>query len=181
MKSSESILLTSVYLPAKGSKHHLTEYQEAIDQLYALHQKYNKTHTIIIGGDIDKDLNEPTSTKRNLYLRDFINECCLKYSAHICTHIDSLQINVNMEETAIAQAILKLCELLKETATLTSSAKTTFNAKPKLKVWTPEIRLSIKTARNKYKVWKDHGKPNAKSNIMLRGKKQAKKEFRRTV
>ena len=39
------------------------------------------------------------------------------YSAHICTHIDNLQINENMEETAIEQAILKLCELLKETAT----------------------------------------------------------------
>jgi hypothetical protein len=37
MKSSESILLTSVYLPAKGSKNHLTEYKEAIDQLYELH------------------------------------------------------------------------------------------------------------------------------------------------
>jgi len=56
-----------------------------------------------------------------------------------------------------------------------------FNAKPKLKVWTPDIRLSIKTARQKYKAWKDYGKPNDKSNIMLREKKQAKKEFRRTV
>jgi len=176
----------------------------------------------MIGGGINEDMNEPTSTKRNLYLRDFINECYLKYdnkaktfvnslgqesseidyflhnlsdgefqrkqvlhdmpentsdhhpirmsikfkhknaevnrkqnnsriakkvnwdkvdkewySAHIRTHIDNLQINENMEETAIEQAILKLCELLKETATLTSSAKTTFNAKPKLKVWTP--------------------------------------------
>ena len=79
MKSSESILLTSVYLPAKGSKNHLTEYKEAIDQLYELHQKYNETHKIIIGRDINEDLNEPTSTKRNLYLQDFINECCLKY------------------------------------------------------------------------------------------------------
>ena len=56
------------------------------------------------------------------------------YSAHICTHIDSLQINENMEEAAIEQAVLKLCELLKETATLTSSAKTTFNAKPKANI-----------------------------------------------
>ena len=79
MKSSESILLTSVYLPAKESKSHLTEYKEAIDQLYELHQKYNETQKINIGGDINEDLNEPTSIKRNLYLRDFINECCLKY------------------------------------------------------------------------------------------------------
>jgi hypothetical protein len=49
------------------------------------------------------------------------------YSAHIRTHINSLQINENMEETAIEQAILKLCELLRETATLTSSAKTNRN------------------------------------------------------
>jgi hypothetical protein len=54
------------------------EYQ-AIDQLYQLQQKYNETHIIITGGDINEDLNEPTSTKRNLYLRDFINECCLKF------------------------------------------------------------------------------------------------------
>ena len=93
------------------------------------------------------------------------------YSAHIRTHIDSLQINENMEETAIEQAILKLCVLLRETA------KTRYNAKPKLKVWTPEIRLSLKTARQNYKVWKDHVKPNDKNNIMLREKKQAKKEF----
>jgi hypothetical protein len=43
------------------------EYQEAIDQLYELHQKYNETHKIIIGGDINENLNEPTNTQRNLY------------------------------------------------------------------------------------------------------------------
>ena len=75
------MILTSACLrvSAKGSKSHIAEYQEAIDQLYELHQKYNATHIIIIAGDINEDLNEPTSTKRNLYLRDFINECCLKY------------------------------------------------------------------------------------------------------
>ena len=85
-----SILLASVYLLAKGSKNHLTEYQEAIDQLYELHQKYNETHKIIIGGDINEDLNEPTSTKHNLYLRDFINECCLKYDNQAKTFVNSL-------------------------------------------------------------------------------------------
>jgi hypothetical protein len=201
---NSNILLTAVYLPAKESKNHLAEYQEAIDQLYELHQKYDETHKSIKGGDINDDLNEPRSTKRNLYMRDFINECCLKYdnmaktfvnslgqesleidyflhnlsdgelqrkqvlhdmpentsnhhpirmsikfkhknaevnrkqnnsriakkvnwdkvdtewySAHIRTHIDRLQVNENMEETAIEQAILKLRELLRETATLT--------------------------------------------------------------
>ena len=80
-RCNSNILLASACLrvPAKGSKNHIAEYQEAIDQLYELHQKYNETHIIIIAGDINEDLNEPTSTTRNLYLRDFINECCLKY------------------------------------------------------------------------------------------------------
>ena len=60
--SNPSILLTSVYLPAKGSKNHLTEYQEAIDQLYELHQKYNETHKIIIGGDINEQVQDAIST-----------------------------------------------------------------------------------------------------------------------
>ncbi|CAC5418217.1 unnamed protein product [Mytilus coruscus] len=260
--SKSNILLTSVYLPAKGSKNHLSEYQDVIDQLYELYQKYHKPHKIIIGGDTNEDLNVQTGTKRNLYLRDFINEYGLKYdnkaktfvnsigqefseidyfmhnladqdfqakqvlnelientsdhhpirmsikfkykSAEVnrkqnnsmikkkvnwdkvdeewySAHIDSLQINENMEETAVEEAILKLCELLRETADLTSSSKAIFNAKPKLKVWTPEIQVVLKTARKKYKVWKNHGKPNNKNNKMLMEKKQSKKDFRRAV
>ena len=43
-----------------------------------------------MGGDINEDLNEPTSTKRNLYLRDFIHECCLKYDNKTKTFVNSL-------------------------------------------------------------------------------------------
>ena len=87
---NSNILLTSVYLPAKGSKNHLAEYQEAIDQLYELHQKYNETHKIIIGGDINENLNEPTNTQRNLYRWDFIDECCLKYDNTAKTFVNPL-------------------------------------------------------------------------------------------
>ena len=91
-RCNSNILLTSACLrvPAKGSKNHIAEYQEAIDQLYELHQKYNETHIIIIAGDINEDLNKPTSTKRNLYLQDFINECCLKYDNKATTFVNSL-------------------------------------------------------------------------------------------
>ena len=67
-RCNSNILLTSACLrvPAKGSNNHIAEYQ-AIDQLYQLRQKYNETHIIIIGGDINEDLNEPTNTQRNLY------------------------------------------------------------------------------------------------------------------
>lgn len=38
--SNSNILLTSVYLPAKGRTIHLSEYQDVIDQLYEFYQKY---------------------------------------------------------------------------------------------------------------------------------------------
>ena len=53
-----NIPMLSVYLPAKGSKYHLVEYQETIDQMCELYQKYEGIHKIIIGGDINEDLNE---------------------------------------------------------------------------------------------------------------------------
>ncbi|VDI05537.1 Hypothetical predicted protein [Mytilus galloprovincialis] len=88
--NNPNIILTSVYLPAKGSKNHQAEYQDVIDQLYELYQKYNETHKIIIGGDLNEDLNIQTGTKRNLYLRDFIKECNLKYDNKERTFVNSL-------------------------------------------------------------------------------------------
>jgi exonuclease III len=41
----------SVYLPAKGSKNHVTEFQECIDEIYELIQKYGNTHKIINKGN----------------------------------------------------------------------------------------------------------------------------------
>ena len=55
------------------------------------------------------------------------NVNCKQNNSRIAKKINSLQINENMEETALEQAILKLCELLRETATLISSAKTNRN------------------------------------------------------
>jgi exonuclease III len=87
---NSNILLIAVYLPVKESTNHLAEYQEAINQLYELHQKYDETNNSIIGGDINEDWNEPRSTKRNLYMRDFIKECCLKYDNMAKTFVNSL-------------------------------------------------------------------------------------------
>lgn len=74
-----SILMLSVYLPAKRRKNHLVEYQETIDQMYELDQKYEGTHKIIIGGDNNEDLNEKPSTKRNKYVHDFYKGLCSNF------------------------------------------------------------------------------------------------------
>ena len=237
-KSNSNLAVISVYLPAKGGKNHIIEYQDTIDQLYELYQTYKNTHKIIIGGDINEDLNELTGTKCNQYLRDFLDECSLSYdnkaktfvnsvgqesseldyflhnlseressrkqvldsltentsdhypirmtikfahetknaknkqsnnklvkrinldkvdkdwySAYISAKINSLQLNQNVGISAIDQTIVETCDLMKQTAILTSSTKSTFNAKPKLKVWTPEIKSALNNSRHKYKVW----------------------------
>jgi len=235
------LAVISVYLPAKGGKNHIIEYQDTIDQLYELYQTYKNTHKIIIGGDINEDFNELTGTKRNRYLRDFLDECSLSYDnkaktfvnslgqesseldyflhnlseressrkqvldsltenisdhypirmiikfvhdtkkvknkqsnnklvkrsnwdkvdkdwypSHISAKINSLQLNQNVGILAIDQTILETGDLMKQTAILTSSTKSTFNAIPKLKVWTPEIKSVLNISRQKYKVWENH-------------------------
>jgi hypothetical protein len=42
--------------------------------------KYGNTHKIVIGGDINKDLNKATNNKRGKYLWEFINDCHLKFN-----------------------------------------------------------------------------------------------------
>ncbi|CAC5412693.1 unnamed protein product [Mytilus coruscus] len=79
--SAHNLLLVSVYLPSKGSRDHVDEFLECIDQLYELYQIYYGTHDIIIAGDLNEDLNDTaTSSKRNRYLRNFISECNLSFN-----------------------------------------------------------------------------------------------------
>ena len=68
------IIILCVYMPANGSKNQV-EYQECIDELHEIYLKYDHTHDIIIGGDINEDLNKhkPNNT-RKVYLINFINE-----------------------------------------------------------------------------------------------------------
>jgi ribosomal protein L44E len=71
------LLIVSVYLPTKGC-HDLDEYIDSIDQLFEIYQKYNLTHDILIGGDINEDLTKKSNDYRANYINQFINECHLK-------------------------------------------------------------------------------------------------------
>jgi hypothetical protein len=53
----------SVYLQAKGSKNHVTEFQECIDEIYELIQKYGNIHKILIERDLNEDLNNASGSK----------------------------------------------------------------------------------------------------------------------
>jgi exonuclease III len=53
--NQRSLLIVYVYLPTKGC-HDLDEYIYSI--LFEIYQKYNLTHDILIGGDINEDLTK---------------------------------------------------------------------------------------------------------------------------
>ena len=66
--NQRSLLIVSVYLPTKGC-HDLDEYIDSIDQLFEIYQKYNLTHDIIIGGDINEDLTKKSNDYRTNYIK----------------------------------------------------------------------------------------------------------------
>jgi exonuclease III len=74
-------LVASVYLLSKGSHDYVDEFYDCINQLYEIYQKYQGTHKIIIGGDLNEDLNNEKTNKRKKYLFDLIKECGLSYDS----------------------------------------------------------------------------------------------------
>ena len=79
-QSGVKLLIISAYFPTSSGKECKMEFQDIIDQLHEIYQKYHETHEIIIGGDLNEDLsNQNCSSKRREYLRNFISECNLKY------------------------------------------------------------------------------------------------------
>ena len=77
--------------------------------------------------------------------------------------------------------ISKTSQVMKNAVILSSSAKTNYNAKPKLKIWTAEIKSTLRIKRAKYGTWKDNGKPMDINIIIYKEKKESKKELRRCI
>ena len=65
-------------------------YHETVDQLYEIFQKYQHTHSIIIGGDLNEDLSNMSQiNKWKRYILNFIDEFKLKFSLDGKTFINS--------------------------------------------------------------------------------------------
>jgi hypothetical protein len=61
---------------------------DCIDQLYEIFQKFKDTHDILIGGDLNEDLNKSSPDKRGKYLRTFITDSQLTASFSENTYIN---------------------------------------------------------------------------------------------
>ncbi|CAC5413930.1 unnamed protein product [Mytilus coruscus] len=57
-KDNNNLLFISIYLPSTGSRDHYEEFIDTIDQLNEIVLKYQDTHYMIIGGDLNEDLRE---------------------------------------------------------------------------------------------------------------------------
>ena len=70
-----------------------------------------------------------------------------------------------------------LCSILGETVQQCSEGKKAFQAKPKLQVWSPEIKACLHRMRNAYREWSSCGKAIQNHNPMLQVKQETKKCF----
>ena len=102
-------------------------------------------------------------------------------SGNVEKNISSIKHKLVTGDIPIGENILKICEIMKSAAITSSSNKAIFNAKPKLNVWTNEIKTGISNSRSKYKIWRDNGKPSEVENVHLQGKKTTKGHLRRTI
>ena len=103
------------------------------------------------------------------------------YMAMVQTNTEQLQNQLANSELTLDAVVSKTCQIMKNAAIASSSAKLSYNAKSKVTVWTTEIKSTLKIMRSKYKIWKDKGKPRDTNNPICKEKKESKKEFRRLI
>ncbi|CAC5367026.1 unnamed protein product [Mytilus coruscus] len=76
--TSKPAILMSVYLPTKSTTDSKIIFDDCIDQLYQIVQKYKGTDEIVIGGDFNEDIvKEKNNSKRKIALLEFLKECKL--------------------------------------------------------------------------------------------------------
>ena len=90
---------------------------DCIDQLYQIFQKFKDMHDILIGGNLNEDLNKSSPDKRGKYLRTFITDCQLTASfsgntyinpkGEECTEIDYFLFNSSTFRQFSNKTVLK--------------------------------------------------------------------------
>ncbi|CAC5398747.1 IK [Mytilus coruscus] len=106
----------------------------------------------------------------------------------ISNHSDHDQLDVDTiaespAETAedVNLLISKMHQMLTKAAIESSSKKSRYKAKPKLKVWTPIIKSSLKEMRKCYDVWNRNGKPTNPADKSYQDRINTGKEFKKQV
>lgn len=89
LATDEPLLLISVYMPCKGLRENVDEFQDCIAQLQEILVKYRDTHGIVLGGDFNEDLHSEKDSARLSSFRTLVEEAGLKTQLTKPTYINS--------------------------------------------------------------------------------------------
>ncbi|VDI59544.1 Hypothetical predicted protein [Mytilus galloprovincialis] len=80
------------------------------------------------------------------------------YKAMVDTSSKVILEKLSNNQIGLEESIQTTCEIMANSAIKSSNIKPSYNAKPKLKVWTPAIQIALKEMRNSYNAWVNSGK-----------------------
>ena len=123
MACKDPMVIISVYMPCKGLKDNRDEFADCLAQLREICQKCAGTHTIILGGDFNEDLNAQRESERKTGLENFIRESELKTNetGRAFVNADGVEISTIDYIFCSKQLIQKVVSigLIRKTPTLT--------------------------------------------------------------
>ncbi|WAR12312.1 LOW QUALITY PROTEIN: POLR-like protein, partial [Mya arenaria] len=99
------------------------------------------------------------------------------YAAFIDSGLDHVNLTP-VEDLGVDNTLKTLCHLMEDSATKSSKPIRPVKAKPKLRIWNSEIKLSLESMKLHYKNWKKVGKPTEEDNPLLIKRQESKKKFR---
>ena len=90
-------LLLSVYMPCRGIKDNIEDYEDCLAQVHGILQKFRTTHYIIIGGggDFNMDITYHKSSRRKNSLNQVISENELTTSINRKTYVNPNGVDVS--------------------------------------------------------------------------------------
>ncbi|CAG2245591.1 unnamed protein product [Mytilus edulis] len=88
------------------------------------------------------------------------------YKAMIDTSSKLILEKLDNKQIGLEESIQTTCEIMANSAIKSSNIKPSYNAKPKLKVWTPAIQVALKEMRNSYNAWVKSGKHEDLDNVL---------------
>ncbi|CAG2245583.1 unnamed protein product [Mytilus edulis] len=103
------------------------------------------------------------------------------YKAMIDTSSKLILEKLDNKQIGLEESIQTTCEIMANSAIKSSNIKPSYNAKPKLKVWTPAIQVALKEMRNSYNAWVKSGKHEDLDNVLFLEKRRTKQLFRKSV
>ena len=77
LKGEKPLLLVSVYMPCRGLSENIEDFSDCLDQLSEIVAKYNGSHNIVLGGDMNEDMVLRDHTVRAQLLKSFVKDSLL--------------------------------------------------------------------------------------------------------